>query len=1069
VNALIAFSIKQRVLVLALSVMVFAGGVLAFRQLNIEAYPDPTPPMVDVITQSPGLSAEEIERYITIPIETQTSALRNLNTIRTISLYGLSDVKLQFTFDYTYEEALQQVLNRLAQLPPLLNNARPQISPVSPIGEIYRYKLVGPPSYSVLDLKTLQDWVLQRRFRAVPGVIDVTGWGGKTKTYELQIDVNKLIAYGITLPQMLQTLNNSNINVGGSTINIGAQVAVVRGVGLIRSLDEIRNTMLTQTGGVPVVVSDVASVVVSNQPRLGIAGKDTDDDIVQGIVLMRRGEKSMPTIQRVQQEVERINTSNVLPPGVRIERIYDRKDLIDITTSTVLHNMVIGIALIFLLQWVFLGNLRSALIVGMTIPFALFFAVGILVARGESANLLSVGAIDFGLIVDATVIMVESIFRWLSGHGNREATAEAVRTLPPAGLHGKRLAIFHAAADVNRSIFFAAGIIIAGFIPLFTLSGVEGHIFGPMAQTYAYALAGGLIATFTVTPALSALILPEHVEETETFVVRILHRAYAPILAFSIRHKALVVGSAVVLLAVAAIAIRSLGLEFLPKLEEGNLWVRATLPSTISLEEGNFYVNKMRRLVSTFPEVESVVSQQGRPDDGTDAAGFFNAELFVPLKPKSEWRPNTNKDALTKEVLTKLEAEFPGVEFNFSQYLQDNVAEAVSGVKGENSIKLFGNDLNVLTETATKIKSVLASVPGVTDLAVFNSLGQPTVQIDIDRARAARYGLTPGDVNSTIKVAIGGDSAGDLYEPGSDRHFPIIVRLAPEFRKSLEDIRNLKIAVQNSNASGQNAMAQSPSGAAGPPPATQAPGGLVQISLSDVASVNLLSGASYIYREQQQRYLPIKFSVRDRDLGGAIQEAQAKIAEQVPLPTGLRMEWVGEFGNLQDAIARLKLVVPLSLVLIAMLLWINFGSAVDTLLAMSVIPMAVIGGVLALVVTGIPFSVSAAIGFIALFGIAVMDGIIVLSQYNNLIDSGLERTAAALRTGALQMRPVLMTCIIAGVGLFPAAMSSGIGSQVQKPLAVVVVGGMMLAPILILVILPALILIFSRRRYRSQA
>jgi cobalt-zinc-cadmium resistance protein CzcA len=1071
VNALIAFSLRQRVLVLALFVMTFIGGVLAFRQLNIEAYPDPTPPMVDIISQSPGLSAEEIERYITIPIETQTSALRNLNTIRTISLYGLSDVKLQFTFDYTYEEALQQVLNRLSQLPPLLNNARPQISPVSPIGEIYRYKLVGSPTYSILDLKTLQDWVLQRRFRAVPGVIDVTGWGGKTKTYELQIDVNKLIAYGVTLPQMLQTLNNSNINVGGSTIDIGPQVAVVRGVGLIRSLDEIRNTMLAQTGGVPVVVSDVANVVVSNQPRLGIAGKDTDDDIVQGIVLMRRGEKSMPTIQRVQQEVERINTSKILPAGVRIERIYDRKDLIDITTSTVLHNMVIGIALIFLLQWVFLGNLRSAIIVGMTIPFALFFAVGILVVRGESANLLSVGAIDFGLIVDATVIMVESIFRWLSGHGNREATAEAIRTLPPAGLHGKRLAIFHAASDVNRSIFFAAGIIIAGFIPLFTLSGVEGHIFGPMAQTYAYALAGGLIATFTVTPALSALILPEHVQETETFVVRILHRAYAPALDFSIRNKALTVGCAIMLLAVATFAIRSLGLEFLPKLEEGNLWIRATLPSTISLEEGNTYVNRMRRLVSTFPEVESVVSQQGRPDDGTDAAGFFNAELFVPLKPKSEWRPKIDKDALTNEVLTKLEAEFPGVEFNFSQYLQDNVAEAVSGVKGENSIKLFGNDLQVITDTAAKIKSVLVSVPGITDLAVFNSLGQPTVQIDIDRKRAARYGLTPGDINSTIKVAIGGDTAGDLYEPGSDRHFPIIIRLAPEFRQSLEDIRNLKIAVQGSSASGQNAMAQNSNGSAQTPPsAAQAPGGLVQISLSDVASVNLLSGASYIYREQQQRYLPIKFSVRDRDLGGAIQEAQAKIAEQVPLPPGLRMEWVGEFGNLQDAIARLKIVVPLSLVLIAMLLWINFGSAIDTLLAMSVIPMAIIGGVLALVVTGIPFSVSAAIGFIALFGIAVMDGIIVLSQYNNLIDSGLDRTAAALRTGALQMRPVLMTCIIAGVGLLPAAMSSGIGSQVQKPLAVVVVGGMMLAPILILVILPTLILMFSRRRYhRGQA
>jgi len=1067
-NALIAFSIKQRVLILALSIMTLVGGFIAFQQLNIEAYPDPTPPMVDIVTQSPGLSAEEIERYITIPIETQTSALRNLKSIRTISLYGLSDVKLQFTFDYTYEEALQQVLNRLSQLPQLLNKAQPQISPVSPIGEIYRYKLVAPANFSVLELRTLQDWVLQRRFRAVPGVIDVIGWGGKSKTYELQVDVNKLIAYGITLPQLLQTLSNSNINVGGSTINIGPQAAVIRGVGLIRSLDEIGNTMLTQVSGVPVIVNDVATVVVSNQPRFGIAGEDDDDDIVQGIVLMRRGEKSMPAIQRVQQEVERINSSKILPAGVRIERIYDRKDLIDITTSTVLHNMIFGIALIFILQWLFLGNLRSAIIVGMTIPFALCFAVGILVLRGESANLLSVGAIDFGLIVDATVIMVESIFRWLSGHGN-EATEEAIRTLPPAGLHGQRLAIFHAAADVNRSIFFAAGIIIAGFIPLFTLSGVEGHIFGPMAQTYAYALAGGLIATFTVTPALSALILPEHIQETETLLVRVMHRAYAPVLALAIRHKAVVGGFAIVLLIVAVFAVRLLGLEFLPKLEEGNLWVRATLPSTISLEEGNTYVNQMRRIISEFPEVQSVVSQQGRPDDGTDAAGFFNAEFFVPLRPASEWRPKLEKDDLTNEVLAKLQAEFPGVEFNFSQYLQDNVAEAVSGVKGENSIKLFGNDLEVLTATAAKIKSVLATVHGITDLAVFTSLGQPTVQIDIDRQRASRYGLTPGDINSTIKVAIGGDAAGELYEPGSDRHFPIAVRLAPQYRQSLEDIRNLKVTAQNGGASAQNAIGGSPVPGGTPlsAGAASSAGGLVQIPLTDVATVNLLTGASYIYREQQQRYLPIKFSVRDRDLGGAIQEAQRKIAAEVPLSPGLRMEWVGEFGNLQDAIERLKIVVPLSLVMIAMLLWINFGSVVDTLLTMSVIPMAIIGGVLALFVTGIPFSVSAAIGFIALFGIAVMDGIIVLSQYNNLIDAGVDRTAAALRTGALQMRPVLMTCIIAGVGLFPAAISSGIGSQVQKPLAVVVVGGMTLAPILVLVILPVLILIFSRRRGRQ--
>src|SRR6266481_1867423 len=546
-DRLVAIAVSRRYLMVGLLVAVIIGGLIAFKQLNIEAYPDPTPPMVDIVTQSPGLSSEEIERYITIPIETQVSGIKNLRTMRTISLYGLSDVKLQFSFDYTYDEALQQVLNRLSQLPPLLGNVQPTISPLSAIGEIYRYRLAGPPNYSVLDLKTLQDWVLQRRFRAVPGVIDVTGWGGKTKTFELEVDFNKLIAYGLTLPQLLQALNNSNINVGGNTVNIGPQAAVVRGVGLIRSADELSNTMLTQSGGNPVLVRDVAAVQVSNKPRLGIAGKDADDDIIQGIVLMRRGEQSMPTIKRVEREVERINNSNILPPGVRIERIYDRKDLIDITTRTVLHNMAFGILLIFALQWIFLGNLRSALIVATTIPFALFFAVGILVLRGESANLLSVGAIDFGLIVDATVIMVESIYRRLS-HSSEWPSRASLAESEATGLHGKLRTIFEAAASVNRSILFAAGIIIAAFIPLFTLSGVEGHIFGPMAKTYAYALAGGLIATFTVTPALSAFLLPDRVQETDTIVVRWMHRLYTPVLRFAIANRLLVTMGAVTLL-----------------------------------------------------------------------------------------------------------------------------------------------------------------------------------------------------------------------------------------------------------------------------------------------------------------------------------------------------------------------------------------------------------------------------------------------------------------------------------------------------------------------------------------
>ena len=1037
-DRLVALAVSRRYLMVGMFVAILGGGLLAFKQLNIEAYPDPTPPMVDIVTQSPGLSSEEIERYITIPIETQVAGINNLRTIRTISLYGLSDVKLQFSFDYTYEEALQQVLNRLSQLAPLPGNVQPTISPLSPTGEIFRYRLKGPPNYSVLDLKTLQDWVLQRRFRAVPGVIDVTGWGGKTKTYELQVDFNKLVANGLTLPQVLQAVGNANINVGGNTVNIGAQSAVVRGVGLIRSIDDLNNTMVSQSGGNPVLVRDIAHVTIGEKPRLGIAGIDQDDDIVQGIVLMRRGEQSSPTIARVEKLVHDINHSSILPPGVKIERIYDRKDLIDITTHTVLHNMVVGIILIVLLQWVFLGDLRSALIVGATIPFALFFAVIILVLRGESANLLSVGAIDFGLIVDGTVIMVEAIFRRLTKTtALSEAEQSHISFETTMGM--KSHAIMSASADVSRSIFFAAAIIIAAFLPLFTLSGVEGNIFGPMARTYAYALAGGLLATFTVTPALSAIILPAHMQETETRIMAFLHRLYMPVLRGAIANRRIVMAGAAGLVLLTIVLARLLGLEFLPKLEEGNLWIRATLPPTISLQEGNAYVNEIRKIIRARPEVESVVSQHGRPDDGTDAAGLFNAEFFAPLKPISEWPGVRDKDELTAQLLGQLQDKFPGVEFNFSQYLQDNVSEAVSGVKGENSIKLFGNDLQALTDTANKIKSVLGTVHGVTDLAVFTSLGQPTIQIDIDRARAARYGLSPGDINATIKVAVGGDSAGDLYEPGSDRHFPIIVRLAPEYRKSAEAIHNLRIGV-----AGQG-------------------GTITQIPLSEVASINLISGAAYIYREGQERYLPIKFSVRNRDLGSAIHEAQDKVAEQVQLPPGSRIEWVGEFGNLKDAIRRLSIVVPISLALIGVLLFFNFGSMLDTLLAMSVIPMAIFGGVLGLFVTGIPFSVSAAIGFIALFGIAVMDGIIILSQYNQLIDEGYERIRAVIRTGELQLRPVLMTCVVAGVGLLPAAVSEGIGSQVQKPLAIVVVTGMMLAPVVILVTLPVLISVFSRR------
>jgi len=683
-HAIVAAALKQRVLVIILGATMMIGGLFAYRTLNIEAYPDPVPPLVDVITQNPGQSSEEIERYITVPIEIQMAGLPYVQAIRTISLFGLSDVKVQFTYDVSYQQASQMVINRLTQLGNLPNGAQPVLSPTSPIGEIFRYRVVGPPGYSVTDLKTIQDWILQRRFKAIPGVTDVTGWGGKTKTYDITVDLDRLLAYGLTLKQVLDGLSNANINVGANTVNIGSQSAIVRSVGQIRSMDDIRNTMLSVHDGTPVLVSDVAKVTVGNQPRLGIAGQSDDDDIVQGIVLMRRGAETLPTLTGVLAEVDKINNSGILPPGIRIERIYDRSALVDITTHTVLHNMVMGVTLIFLIQWLFLGNLRSALIVSATIPFALLFAVVVLVLSGESANLLSMGAIDFGIIVDATVIMVENIYRHLAersaGHADRS-------TLPtPRGLSGKVATIYHASGEVTQAIFFSATIIIAGFLPLFTLSGVEGHIFGPMAKTYAYALSGGLLATFTVSPALAAVLLPDRVSETETIIVRLLRRLYRRVVDRVLVRRGFTLTIGVGLMACAVLAASTVGLEFLPKLEEGNIWMRAALPPSVSLDEGNGYVNRMRELIHGFPEVETVVSQHGRPDDGTDPDGFSNGEFFVPLKPFDQWRKGLNKEGLVAELADALRKGFPGVNFAFSQYIQDNVQEAASAVKASDCV-----------------------------------------------------------------------------------------------------------------------------------------------------------------------------------------------------------------------------------------------------------------------------------------------------------------------------------------------------------------------------------------------
>ena len=1034
-NRIIEFSLRQRLLIVGIFAAIVIAGIVGFWKLNIEAYPDPVPPMVEVITQTQGLSAEEMERNVTIPIEVGMAGITHLSAIRAISLFGLSDVKLQFSYDLTNDEAKQQVINRLSQLSPLGGGAQPTLSPTSPVGEIFRYKITGPQGYSVMDLKTLQDWVLQRRFKRIPGVIDVVGWGGKLRAYDVVIDNDRLAAHGVSVGQVLAALGKSDGNVGGQTINFGAQAAIVRGVGLIQSVSGIQNVLVGTANGQPILLKDVAHIQIGNAPRLGIAGYNNDDDIVQGTVLMQRGAQSMPTIEAVQKEVTEINVSGILPPGVHLDRIYDRSDLIHLTIHTVLENLLGGIALIFILQWVFLGNLRTAIIVAATIPFALAFAILILVMQGESANLLSVGALDFGLVVDASVIMIENIFRHMV---ERSAHVEGGRG--HYTLASRFSAVLGATHEVSRGIFFAAAIIIASFLPLFTLAGVEGHIFGPMAKTYAYAITGGLIATFTVAPVLATLLLPDKLSEVETRVVARLRGWYEPAAAFALGNRVLTIGGALLLLVAAMVGVRSLGIEFLPHLEEGNLYIRASLPPSISLEAGQPVVNGVRRLIVQYPEVESVLSAHGRPDDGTDSTGFFNAEFFVPLKPSAAWPAGVTKESLTAELSTKLQARYPGVDFSFSQYIEDNVDEAASGVKGANSIKLFGPDLVTLEKYADVIKTQVAKVRGIEDLGVFQSLGQPTVRIDVDRARASRYGLTPDDINATVAAAIGGQSSAELYEKGTDRHFPIVVRLRPEQRDTVDAIRRITIG------------APSPNGV-----------GSIQVPLSEVADVKLTSGASFIYREHQERYIPIKFSVRRRDLGGAVDEARARIARNVHLPSGYHLEWAGELDNLNNAVARLDIVVPISLLLILLLLYANFGSIRDSLLAFSAIPMAIVGGVLALALTNTAFSISSAIGFVALFGIAVMDGILVVTTYNHAIDEGNSREAGLATTVRHSLRPIVMTCLVAAIGLLPAALSNGIGSQVQKPLALVVVGGMTLAPVLILLVLPVLIAHFSRR------
>jgi heavy metal efflux system protein len=1051
---ILVFCLTHRPIVILGLLLFIGGGLIAVTRLNVEAYPNPAPVILEITAQAAGLSAEEMERYYTTPMEIGLYSTPGIATVRSTSFYGLSFVRVTFKYGVDYYFAYTQAALSLQQNVSLPGNQVPQIQQSSLVGEVYRYQLVAPPHFGLTNLRTVQDWVVLRRLATIPGVVAINSWGGTTKEFEVEADPAKMQAYGITLAQITTALSNGNVNVGGREVTIGEQSINIRGIGLIDSgggddltqgyrVSDIEKIVITQNKGVPVLIKNIARVYVSYVPRLGVAGRDHEDDVAAAIVVMGRTQHTNEIVPLIKAEVAKMNTDGTLPPGVHIVPFYDRTTLVQVTTQTVFHNLIFGCLLVFLVQWIFLGDLRSALIVGVNIPFALLFSIIILVLRGEDANLLSVGAVDFGIIVDSAVILMENIFRNFQGsigHGQallqalaqQEYGADPAQTAPgrPAVWSNRLRLIYISALQVDRAVLFSVMITVAAFVPLFTMQGVEGQIFGPMARTYGYALLGALIATFTVTPVLASIAIPEKLKEVETIVVRGLRRAYSPVLTWALSRRKLVVALGGVFLALIAVLVSFLGSEFLPALEEGNFWIRASMPLTMSLDAGTVATRKMRDILLHHPEVLTVVSQHGRPDNGSDASPLSNVELFVPLKDFDKWPRGLTKDKLTEQLQQEFSDALPGVGFNFSQYIQDNVEEAISGVKGANSVKIVGPNLSVLEDLANQVMAQMSPVRGVTDLGVFRVLGQPNLDIRVDRDKAARYGLNTGDVNTAIQASLGGAVATTVLE--GDRQFNLVVRFAPEARNTLEAIGNVKVGYQT--ASGVTAY----------------------IPLHDLANISLDTGASYIYHEATKRFIPVKFSVRGRDLGSTVAEAQQRITKNVKFPPGYRLVWAGEFADLKLAQERLALAVPISLVLILMLLYALFNSLKDAFLALSGIPFAIGGGVLALFLTGMPFSISAAIGFISLFGVSVMNGILLITYYNQLRVGGDDSVSAMYKAAEQRMRPMLMTALSAGIGLFPAAISHGIGSQVQRPLATVVVGGMLLGPIMLLLVVPAL-------------
>ncbi len=1028
IKRIIYFSLRHRYLVFFLTAVLAVIGFVSYRNTPIETFPDVTNTQIIIIAQWPGRSAEEVEKFVSIPMETALNSVQKKTSLRTTSSFGLSYIRIIFDDDVDDAFARQQVLSRLgnADLP---DGVKPDVQPpYGPTGEIYRYTLHSKTK-SIRELTTIQNWVLDRQFKSIPGVADVNSFGGEEKIYEISVDPNQLSKYGLSSLDVYNAVNRSNINVGGDVIEKNGQAYVVRGIGILNNISEIEDIIITKINNVPILVKQVAQVKEAGKPRLGWVSRDDEDDVIEGIVVMRKGENPSEVLKRIEEKVKDLN-ENILPKGVRISTFYDRTVLMDYATHTVIHNLIEGIILVTIIVLIFMADWRTTLTVGLIVPLALLFAFMLMRLKGMSANLLSMGAVDFGIIIDGAVVMVEGLFVTLD-HKAKEVGMEKYNKLAKMGLFK------NVGTEMGKAIFFSKLIILTCLIPIFSFQKVEGKMFSPLAYTLGFALLGALIYTLTFVPALSSVLLKKNVREKHNVVVAFFEKWIGRAYRWVNTHRKASLITAVVFMVLTFFSAKFLGTEFLPELDEGALWVESELPMSVSLPQAKVISDKMIQIIRQFPEVKQTLSQIGRTNDGTDPKGFFNVQIQVDLKPKDQWKRKITEEELIDQMDIQLR-KLPGVVFNYSQPIRDNVEEAVAGVNAALAVKIFGPDFQQLDSMARVVKGVLGTVKGIEDLGILRNLGQPEFHIELDQRKMALYGVSTADANAVIEMALGGKAATELYE--GERKFDIRIRYAKEFRNTQDKIEQLRVPTQDGT----------------------------KIPISEIATIRTLTGPAFIFRENNMRYIAVKFSVRGRDLGSTIAEAQKKVGKRLVLPKEYKISWNGEFENQQRASKTLANVVPLCLLGIFLILFVTFGNVKDAVLTIMNVPFALIGGILALHITGINFSISAGIGFIALFGVCIQNGVILISVFRKNLEAKMPLDEAIEQGVLSRVRPVVMTALMAAIGLLPAAVSTGIGSETQKPLAIVVIGGLVTSTLLTLLILPVIYSIVYNLIHKRQ-